>query len=206
MEIEFFIVEDFHETGSLFKWLVEIHIRSFGQVSFAPHTVLEMVLLGRLPELGYKVSDADLTIVMETLEALNIAALAKRDFGELSGGQKKLTFIAQTLVREPELILLDEPVNSLDLQKQLELCQLLKRIVKNREVDIVMVLHDINLAARHAQHLIILDENGALNSMGAPREVITTGMLRDVYGVLSEVTYDKNAVPVVSPIRSIRDV
>lgn len=95
-------------------------------------TVLEMVLLGRLPDLKQRVSDEDLSTVMETLRALNIEKLAARSFGELSGGQKKLVFIAQTLVRNPKVILLDEPVNSLDLQKQLELCELLQRIVEQR--------------------------------------------------------------------------
>lgn len=91
-------------------------------------TVLEMVLLGRLPDLNTKVSDEDLNVVMETLISLNIYDLANRIFTQLSGGQKKLVFIAQTLVRYPKLLLLDEPTNSLDLQKQLELCYLLKEI------------------------------------------------------------------------------
>ena len=167
-------------------------------------TVLEMVLLGRLPELGHKVSDQDLDIVISTLNALSIKSLAKRKFGELSGGQKKLVFIAQTLVREPKLILLDEPVNSLDLQKQLELCELLEKIVLEQMVDIVMVMHDINLAVRYAQYVVIIDGNGSLNSAGTPHEVINVEMLRDVYGVMANVTHDENGVPVVSPLRSVR--
>ena len=168
-------------------------------------TVLEMVLLGRLPELGYKVSDRDLKIVMDTLEALNIRPLAGRNFSELSGGQKKLVFIAQTLVREPKLILLDEPVNSLDLQKQLELCRLLQRIAAEQQVDIVVVMHDINLAARYAQSVVILNEGGSLHSAGPPQRVITPRMLRQVYGVKAAVSHDPDGIPVVSPIRSIRE-
>lgn len=168
-------------------------------------TVLEMVLLGRLPELGQRVSDEDLKNVMDTLNALNIAGLASRSFSELSGGQKKLVFIAQTLVREPEIILLDEPVNSLDLQKQLELCLLLRHIAEHKDIEIIVVLHDINLAARFADHIIVLDEKGKMYSSGTPHEVISKKMLREVYGVEASLSYDENGIPSISPIRSIRD-
>ncbi len=167
-------------------------------------TVLEMVLLGRLPELGHKVSDEDLEVTMNTLRAFNIQELATRNFSELSGGQKKLVFIAQTLVRSPQLILLDEPVNSLDLQKQLELCHLLQNIVVEQAVDVVVVLHDINLAARYAQHVVVFDERGKCYDFGTPDFVICEKMLRDVYGVVADVTRGKNGIPVVSPLRSVR--
>jgi iron complex transport system ATP-binding protein len=168
-------------------------------------TVLEMVLLGRLPELGQRVSDEDLKSVLDTLGALNIAHLAPRSFSELSGGQKKLVFIAQTLVREPKIIMLDEPVNSLDLQKQLELCLLLQRIVQEKDVGIIVVLHDINLAARFADHIVVLDEKGGLYGTGTPHEVISETMLREVYGVVAALNHDENGTPTISPIRSIRD-
>ncbi|KPU43372.1 putative siderophore transport system ATP-binding protein YusV [Oxobacter pfennigii] len=175
-------------------------------VDISALTVLEMVILGRLPELKSKVSDEDLNIVMDTLESLNIASLAARNFSELSGGQKKLVFIAQTLVRNPKLILLDEPVNSLDLQKQLELCQLLQKIVGRQGVDIIVVIHDINLAARYAQHVVIIDEKGSVHSSGKPGDVITSQMLKEVYGVIANLTYDEKGVPTVSPICSVRKV
>ncbi len=174
-------------------------------IDFSMLTVLEMVLLGRLPELGRRVSDEDLDIVMDTLQALGIASLATRSFGELSGGQKKLVFIAQTLVRDPKIILLDEPVNSLDLQKQLDLCGLLRRIVEEKGVSVIVVLHDINLAARFADHLIVIDNNGKFYSAGTPRDVITADMLRDVYSVIATLSYDENGIPIISPIRSVRN-
>lgn len=167
-------------------------------------TVFEMVMLGRLPDLGYKMSDEDIDLVMNILDTLNIKDLAFRNFGELSGGQKKLVFIAQTLVRTPKLILMDEPVNSLDLQKQLELCQLLEKV--KEKVDIILILHDINLACRYADHLIIIDENGQPFSSGESRNVITEEMLERVYGVKAEVNYDKKGIPLVSPLCSVRAV
>ncbi len=167
-------------------------------------TVLEMVLLGRLPDLGRKVSDEDLNIVIETLEALAIEDLISRNFSELSGGQKKLVFIAQTLVREPKLIILDEPTNSLDLQKQLELCDLLKTIVLDRGVDLIVILHDINLAARYADYIVVINDDGSYYSSGRPSEVITKQMLEDVYGVIGDVSIDRDNIPVISPKRSTR--
>ncbi|MDI9495239.1 MAG: ABC transporter ATP-binding protein [Bacillota bacterium] len=175
-------------------------------VEFSMLKVLEMVLLGRLPDLKQRISDEDLNAVMETLEALNIKELATRNFGELSGGQKKLVFIAQTLVRDPKIILLDEPVNSLDLQKQLELCDLLQNIVERKNISIIVVLHDINLAARYARRLFVIDGNGSLYSSGTPKEVVTETMLREVYGVIATLNYDDKETPTISPICSARKV
>ncbi len=175
-------------------------------VDLSTLTVLEMVILGRLPELSHKVSDEDLDIVMDTLRSLNIEHLAPRNFSELSGGQKKLVFIAQTLVRNPKVLLLDEPVNSLDLQKQLELCQLLQRVVAEQNVDLIVVLHDINLAVRYAQHIVVVDGKGSLHSAGEPREVITAAMLQEVYGVIANITYDEQGVPIIAPVCSVRGI
>lgn len=171
-------------------------------ISSSMLTVLEMVLLGRLPELGRKVKDIDLQEAMGTLEMLNIEDLAPRHFAELSGGQKKTVFIAQTLVRNPKVILLDEPVNSLDLQKQLELCHFLRNLSK--DTIIIVVLHDINLASRFAKHIGVLDNNGNLYGAGSPKEVVTEKMLNKVYGVIASVNYDEDDRPVVSAIKSNR--
>lgn len=175
-------------------------------INFSTLSVLEMVLLGRLPDLDRKISDEDLNIVMSTLESFSIKDLATRRFSELSGGQQKLVFIAQTLVREPRLIILDEPTNSLDLQKQLELCHLLKNIVQTRKIDLIVILHDINLASRYADHLVILDKNGNLHSAGKPKDVITKSMLHDVYGVVGDVSIDEDQIPIISPKFSIRNL
>lgn len=166
-------------------------------------TVLEMVLLGRLPSLTSRVSDEDLNVVMETLISLNIDNLATSIFTQLSGGQKKLVFIAQTLVRYPKVLLLDEPTNSLDLQKQLELCHLLKKISQERDIDLIVILHDINLAISYADYIVILLENGKLYSAGKPKEVITEKMFEVVYGIKAKITYDEGK-PVVIAKSSIR--
>ena len=121
----------------------------------------------------------------------------------LNGGQQKMVLIAQTLVRSPSLILLDEPVNSLDMQKQLELCEILKTISIQDRVDIVAILHDINLAPRFADYLIALDHNGTVYSHSAPGEIVTKSMLEDVYGVIGDVVLDGNRVPHIMAQRSV---
>lgn len=114
------------EKTKIMSYLPEIDVNS------SMLSVLEMVLLGLLQELGRKVKSEDIDKVLNILESLNIEHLSSRPFSELSGGQKKMVFIAQTLVRDPKIILLDEPINSLDLQKQVELFYLLDKIVKKK--------------------------------------------------------------------------
>lgn len=189
-----------NEKIKLMSYLPQMDIQS------SSLSVLEMVLLGRLPDLESSVSDEDLDIIMRTLRALSIEDLAARKFSTLSGGQQKLVFIAQTLVREPRLIILDEPTSSLDLQKQLELCQLLKKIVIKRGVDLIVILHDLNLAARYADHIVIIDNQGSYYDSGKAREVINSKMLRDVYGVIGSVTTDKDNIPLISAKESIRRI
>ena len=150
-----------------------------------------------------KISDEDIKAVTEILKALNIEDLITRTFSELSGGEKKMVFVAQTLVRNPKLILLDEPTNSLDLQKQLELCQFLQNFIKLKKVDIIVILHDINLAIRYADHIVILSNDGKLYNSGEAKKVITEKMLREVYGVSGNVILDDENKPIISVKKSI---
>ena len=190
---------NFNKKTELISYLPQMDL------NVSPLTVLEMVLLGRLPELHQKISDVDIKAVTEILKALNIEDLITKKFSELSGGQKKMVFIAQTLVRNPKLVLLDEPTNSLDLQKQLELCQFLQNFIELKKVDIVTVLHDINLAIRYADYIVILTNDGKLYDSGEARKVITEKMLREVYGVSGNVILDDENKPIISVKKSIRN-
>lgn len=169
-------------------------------------TVLEVVLLGRLPQLRSRVADADLEAVTQVLSYLDILGLAQRPMAALSGGQQKLVAIAQTLVRRPRIILMDEPTSSLDLQRQLELCQILVQVVSQQGIDLVLALHDLNLAARYGDHLIVLDRAGQFAAAGTPAEVLTESLIREVYGVHARVDQSLDQVPVISPLRSVRSV
>ena len=190
---------NFNKKTELISYLPQMDL------NVSPLTVLEMVLLGRLPELHQKISDEDIKAVTEILKALNIEDLITKKFSELSGGQKKMVFIAQTSVRNPKLVLLDEPTNSLDLQKQLELCQFLQNFIELKKVDIVTVLHDINLAIRYADYIVILTNDGKLYDSGEARKVITEKMLREVYGVSGNVILDDENKPIISVKKSIRN-
>jgi iron complex transport system ATP-binding protein len=167
-------------------------------------TVLEITLLGKLPTLGWKVSESDINKVYNTLRGLNIESLAERYVGEISGGQKKLVSIAQTLVRDPKVILMDEPTNSLDMQKQIELFNIIHQIIQAKDIQFIIVMHDLNISCQHAEQLTILDENGGLYATGKPKDIVTEEMLKTVYGVEADVIYNKNGIPVVTPIRSVQ--
>ena len=121
-----------------------------------------------------------------------------------SGGQQKLVSIAQMLVREPEIVLMDEPTNSLDLQKQLELCETVRSISRTHDITFIMVLHDLGLAARFADEAFVFAPGGGLYAHGHPAAVIHPAMLREVYGVDAEVLEDEAGIPIVAARASLR--
>lgn len=132
------------------------------------------------------------------MERLGITALADRYVSELSGGQRQLVAVAQMLVRQPEVLLLDEPTSALDLRHQVELLKLLRAEVTSRECLAVVVLHDLNLAARYCDHLVVLS-GGHVIAEGAPTQVLTSDLLEQVYGLRARVL-DDAGVPVVCPV------
>ncbi len=166
-------------------------------------TVLETVLLGRLHTLSWRVGDDDLAVAFVTLAELGIAGLALRPLGELSGGQRQMVAIAQALVQEPAILALDEPTNSLDLQHQLEMLALIRRITDERQLVTLLALHDLNLAARHADRVVVL-HRGQVYDDGSPRAVLTAEMIRAVYGVRAGVHFDEEGTPLITPLASLR--
>lgn len=167
-------------------------------------TVFEAVLLGRLPRLHWKVTEEDTDAVMEVLSLLHLEQLALVPFARLSGGQQKLVSIAQTLVRKPQIVLMDEPTNSLDLQKQLELCETVRSISETYAITFIIVLHDLGLAARFADEAFVFSPWGGLYAHGKPSDVIHTAMLREVYGVDAEILQDETGIPIVAARASLR--
>jgi iron complex transport system ATP-binding protein len=164
-------------------------------------TVFEVVLIGRMNSLGWRVQARDLAPVMETLEILGICHLARQYLTQLSGGQRQMVSIAQALVRRPEVLVMDEPTNSLDIQHQLELFELIRYLTGTRRMTTITAMHDLNLAARFADTVVLL-EKGQIASMGKASEVITTEMLEAVYGIKARVTIDGGGIPQIIPIRS----
>ncbi|RWT15810.1 ABC transporter ATP-binding protein [Raoultella planticola] len=122
------------------------------------------------------------TEVMSLLRQLGIEHLALSYLDQLSGGQKQLVGLAQSLIRQPSLLLLDEPLSALDLNYQFHVMDLVRRETRNRNIITLVVVHDINIAMRHAEHVLILKE-GQLLADGVPSQVITPEILAMVYGV-----------------------
>lgn len=146
-------------------------------------TVYESVLLARKQlSPGWVVQDAELCLVDEMLDALGITDLAFRNLGELSGGQQQLVSIAQTLVREPEVLLMDEPTSALDMHRQVQVLSFMRALARQREVIVFIALHDLNQALRFADQVLVIADGTAQGS-GPSHEVINEGMLRAVYKV-----------------------
>ncbi|MCU1444302.1 MAG: histidinol phosphatase [Cryobacterium sp.] len=149
-------------------------------------SVEEVVLLGRIPHrsriLGNFSGDDDRRVAADALAAVGASDLAERAWHTLSGGQQQRVQIARALAQQPALLLLDEPTNHLDISAQLSLLALVRTQVRELGLTAVAALHDLNLAAAHCDHLLLLD-GGRVVASGSPLDVLTPGRIADVYGV-----------------------
>lgn len=163
--------------------------------------VADLVGRGRHPhqKLLARWSPHDYEIVARSLAATGIESLADRSVDELSGGQRQRVWIAMALAQETGILLLDEPTTFLDVTHQIEVLDLLTDLNRRRGTTIVMVLHDINLAARYADHLFAL-RSGRLIASGAPGEVVTSELISDVFDLDALVITDPvSGTPLVLP-------
>jgi iron complex transport system ATP-binding protein len=145
-------------------------------------TVYESILLARKQDSAWSVTAADLATIDRTIAALGLSDIAFRNIGELSGGQRQLVSLAQTLVREPEVLLMDEPTSALDLNRQVEVLSLTRTVARERGAVVLIALHDINHALRFADRTMVIVE-GRLVACGPSRDIITSALLRQVYKV-----------------------
>lgn len=145
-------------------------------------TVYESILLARKQGSRWSVDDADLRFIDQVMAALNIKPIAFRDLGALSGGQRQLVSIAQTLVREPDVMLMDEPTSALDLHRQVEVLSFMQAQARQKGMIVLIAIHDLNQALRFADKVLLIAD-GKMQACGSPLEVINADMLRRVYGV-----------------------
>jgi len=147
-------------------------------------TVAELVARGRQPYQRWwqQWSAQDAEAVREAMALADVEALADRPVDTLSGGQRQRVWIAMTLAQDTEILLLDEPTTFLDLAHQVEVLNLVHRLRSERGRTVVAVLHDLNQAARYADHLVAM-RAGTVVAAGPPREILTAGLVRDVFGL-----------------------
>jgi iron complex transport system ATP-binding protein len=154
-------------------------------------TVLEAVLLGRLGQLGLHVSATDLDAAENVLRDVGIIQHAQRDLATLSGGQRQLVFLAQALVAQPPMLLLDEPLSALDIRHQLEVMELVTRLTKKRGLTTIVVLHDLTMAARATDRLAVL-HGGKLLAAGVTRATMTSATIERAFQVASDITVSES--------------
>lgn len=171
---------------------------------FAPHavlTVFETVLLGRYQQLGWRVANKDIELVERLLDEMDLSDLATRYVNELSGGQAQMVAIAQALVREPAVLLLDEPTSHLDLRHQFEALELIREASRLRGICTAIAMHDLNMAARFADAVCVLYQ-GRVHSSGPPAKVFTAEMISTVYQVEAQTALDSHGRPVITILGS----
>lgn len=146
-------------------------------------TVYESVLLARKQQTpSWSVHDTDLMLIDEIMASLGIADLAFCNLGELSGGQRQLASIAQTLAREPEILLMDEPTSALDLHRQVQVLGFMRALARQRGLVVFVAMHDLNQALRFSDQVLVIAD-GTVQGSGPCEDVITVEMLREVYRI-----------------------
>ncbi|HYO36362.1 MAG TPA: ABC transporter ATP-binding protein [Geodermatophilus sp.] len=168
-------------------------------------TVADLVARGRHPHQSWlrQWSREDEAVVAEALRWTDMADLGDRPVDELSGGQRQRAWISMALAQETDLLLLDEPTTYLDLAHQIDVLELVARLHAERGRTVVVVLHDLNLAARYASRLVAM-RDGALVASGTPHEVLTEQLLADVFDLEARVVPDPVAgTPMVVPVRRL---
>ncbi len=174
------------------------------QTPVAPEgiTVADLVSRGRHPHQTWlrQWSERDESVVVEAMQVTGTLDLAERPVDELSGGQRQRAWIAMALAQDTDLMLLDEPTTYLDLAHQIDVLDLLVDLNRQHGRTIVLVLHDLNQAARYSDHLVAL-KGGTVVATGLPADVITEELVADVFGLPSRVVVDEvSGTPLVLPI------
>lgn len=145
-------------------------------------TVRELAEFGRYPHTGGRLKASDHVAVNQALAYLDLVDISDRYLDTLSGGQRQRAFIAMTLAQDTDYLLLDEPLNNLDLLHSVEAMHLLRRIAGDLGKTVVLVIHDINFAAVHSDAVLAL-KDGRVAHHGTPQAVLTTPNIREVFGV-----------------------
>ena len=171
--------------------------RRFGYLSqkseqLFPSTVFDVVLTGRYPHSPFKFTRNDEAITARVLAMMELDSFSDRSFNRLSGGEQQQVLIARALAQEAEVLLFDEPTNNLDLQHQLRIMGLIRKLSRERHITSVLAIHELNFAASYSDRVIVL-HNGTILANGNPMEVFTAEMVREAFGVPVKIYYHHGA-------------
>ena len=169
-------------------------------------TVYELVAQGRYPHQGFfqQWSLEDERVTQEAITVTNMIEFADRPLDTLSGGQRQRAWIAMTLAQKTPFLLLDEPTTYLDIGYQMEVMELIEQLNKERQMTILLVLHDLNQAARYSQRMIVLSQ-GEIVADGAPEAVLTQRLLAEVFKVRANIVTDPySGSPVCLPYGTVQ--
>lgn len=162
--------------------------------NLSPVTVIDFVMQGRVPYAGFNFSKNDEQIVLEILQRFALERYAFRQLNELSGGERQRVLIARAMAQMPKIIILDEPTSSLDLHNQLFILEIISKMAKDKQLAIIMTIHDLNLASMFCDKLLMM-KDGFIFAHGKTNEIVTEANIKAVYNVntvVSEVPEGKN--------------
>lgn len=154
--------------------------------------VIDAILVGRHNKQKWKTTDKDLRIVYKAMKMLNIEDLAMHGYNELSAGQHQRVSLARGLVQETDIMILDEPTANLDVKHQVYVTQMLRALADIEGKLVIMICHDLNIAARYASKIIVMSPPGVIDCVGQPSEVIKEDVIRRIYGIDCEVVPYEN--------------
>lgn len=149
-------------------------------------TVKELVSFGRFPHSRGKLTHEDRHLIKEALAFTGLLDLSHRYLDELSGGQRQMAFIAMLIAQDTEYILLDEPLNNLDMRRSVQVMQLLRRLVDEKGKTVIVVIHDINFVSCHADYIVAI-KDGEIAMTGDTDQVIKQDVLKDIYDMDIEI-------------------
>lgn len=185
-----------YKSKNLARTMAVVHQGASSEFDF---NVGEVVLMGRYPHLSRLQTESlkDMAIAEQAMHQTETFHLREKTLHSISGGERQRVMIARALAQEPELLLLDEPISHLDIKFQLEILRLCKSLNESKGLTILTTLHDINLASRFSD-MIIMMKNGSIHKMGAPEDVVTAENIKAVYDV--QVVVVMKPYPMIIPM------
>ena len=151
----------------------------------APLSVYDTIMLGRMPFSSFYTNEEDAIKVEKIIEEMELTPLANKSIIEVSGGELQKVMIARALVCEPKVLLLDEPTNNLDIHNQLKLFSLVKKLAKEKNIIVIIIVHDLNMSLNISNKILVLSE-GRMEAFG-DKEVLTSKLIEDVFKVKNKI-------------------